>query len=144
MLTHWRTNQQDRQAFLYLKLLSLIPDLIITPCLHYKFVFDDWGISRTSEVGKVIPVHKGGSTQDIRNYRHISLLSIFDKIIENIVCKNLYFFLEVHNILFQNQFGFRRNNSSTNGLIQITELIKKSIDKGKYGCGIFYRFEKGI
>ena len=44
LLTHWRRNQQDQQA-----LLSPIADLIITPCLHYKFVFDDWGISRTSE-----------------------------------------------------------------------------------------------
>ena len=60
------------------------------------------------EVVEVIPIRKGGSTQDVNNSRPISLLSVFDKIIEKIVHKNLYFFLEAHNILFDNQFGFRK------------------------------------
>ena len=71
--------------------------------------------------------------QDINNYRPISLLSIFDKIVEKLFHKRLYSFLESHNILYHNQFGFRKNNSTTNALIQ----IKESIDNGKYGCGIF-------
>ena len=64
--------------------------------------------------------------------------------IEKIVHKNLYFSLEAHNILFQNQFGFRKNKSTTHALIQITELIKKSIDKGKYGCSIFIDLRKAF
>ena len=51
--------------------------------------------------------------------------------------KHFFAFLEYHNILFQNQFRFRRNNSTVYALVQITEIIKESIDKGKYGCGIF-------
>ena len=50
--------------------------------------------------------------------------------------KRLYQFLE-HNILFENQFGFRKNNSISYALMEIIEKIKESIDKGKYGCGIF-------
>ena len=45
-------------------------------------------------------------------------------------------FLELHNVLYENQFGFRKNNSTIFALIQITEKIKESIDKGKFGCGI--------
>ena len=91
------------------KLLSLIPDLIIMPLAYI--------INRSFSTGifpkliKVIPIYTGGSTQDVNNYRPISLLSIFDKIIEKIMHKHLYAFLEYHNILFQNQFGFGRNNS---------------------------------
>ena len=51
------------------------------------------------KVVKVIPIHKGGSTQDVNNYRPISLLSIFDKIIEKIMHNRLYTFLELHNII---------------------------------------------
>ena len=73
----------------------------------------------------------------MNNYRSISLLSIFDKIMEKIMHKRLYHFLEYNNILYNKQFGFRKNNSSMDALIKITEKIKEYIDKGKYGCGIF-------
>ena len=96
------------------------------------------------KIVKVIPIHKGGSTQDVNNYRPISLLSIFDKIIEKVMQKHLFAFLEYHNILFQNRFGFRRNNSTVYALVQITEIIKASIDQGKYGCGIFIDLRKAF
>ena len=109
-------------------MLSIIPDLIILPPGVYPELL---------KIVKVIPIHKGGSTQYVDNYRPISFLSIFDKIIEKLLHKRIYNFLEEHNILYHNQFGFRKNNSTINALIQITEMIKESIDKGKYGCGIF-------
>ena len=95
------------------------------------------------KIVKVIPIHKGGSTQDINNYRPISLLSIFDKIIEKLAHKRLYNFLIEHNILYENQFGFRKNNSTGFALAQITEMIKVSID-GKFGCGIFVDLRKAF
>ena len=93
---------------------------------------------------KVIPLHKDGSTQDLNNFRPISLLSIFDKIIEKIIHKRLYHFLEHHQILFENQFGFRKNNSTSYALMEITEKIKESIDSGKFGCGIFIDLRKAF
>ena len=39
--------------------------------------------------------------------------------------------------MYQNQFGFRKNNSTVYALAQITEMIKVSIDSRKFGCGIF-------
>ena len=96
------------------------------------------------KIVKVVPIHKGGSTQDVNNYRPISLLSIFDKIIEKLMHIRLYSFLEKHNILFHNQFGFRKKNSTVYALTQITETIKESIDGGKYGCGIFIDLRKAF
>ena len=70
---------------------------------------------------KVVPIHKGGSTKDINNYRPISLLSIFDKIIEKLMHKRLYTFLEDNNILYLSQYGFRKNNSTVYAMVQITK-----------------------
>ena len=78
---------------------------------------------------EVIPIHKGGSTQDMNNYNPISLLSIFDKIIEKLMHKRLYNFMEEYNILYHKQLGFRKGNSTINALIQITEKIKESTDE---------------
>ena len=121
-----------------LKLLSLIPDLIIIPLAYIiNFSLSTGEFPDLLKLVKVIPIHKGGSTQDVNNFRPISLLSIFDKMIEKIMHKQRYAFLEKQNILFQNQFGFRKNNSTVYALAQITEMIKVSIDSGKFGCGIF-------
>ena len=96
------------------------------------------------KISKVIPIHKGGDTCDLNNYRPISLLSIFDKIMEKLMHKQLYDFLQEHNILYQNQFSFRKNNSTTFALQQITEKIKETIDNKKYGCGIFIDLSKAF
>ena len=55
-----------------MKLFKMIPDLIIIPlCRIINGVFLE-----NIKIVKVIPVHKGGSTQYMINFRPISLLSI--------------------------------------------------------------------
>ena len=128
-----------------LKLLSLIPDLILLPLAYIINMSFLTGVyPNLLKIVKVIPIHKGGSTQDVNNYIPISLLSIFDKIIEKLMHKRLYNFLLEHNILYQNQFGFRKNNSTVFALAQITEMIKVSIDNRKFGCGIFVDLRKAF
>ena len=113
-------NKSTGPSSIPLKMLSVIPDLIILPLAYIiNMSFLDM-----LKIVKVIPIHKGGSTQDINNYRPISLLSIFDKIIEKLVHKRLYNFLLEHNILYQSPFGFRKNNSTVYALAQITEMIR--------------------
>ena len=63
---------------------------------------------------------------------------------EKIMHKSSYNFLEDNNILYNKQFGFRKNNSTMDALIKITEKIKESVDKGKYGCGIFIDLRKAF
>ena len=52
--------------------------------------------------------------------------------------------MEGNNILYHKQFGFRKGNSTIIALIQITEKIKESINKGKVGCGIFKDLRKAF
>ena len=138
-------NKATGPSSIPLKLLSLIPDLIIVPLAYIINMSLLTGVyPDLLKLVKVIPIHKGGSTQDVNNYRPISLLSIFDKIIEKLMHKRLYTFLESHNILFENQFGFRKQNSTVFALAQITEMIKTSIDGGKFGCGIFIDLRKAF
>ena len=58
--------------------------------------------------------------------------------------KRLYHFLELHNVLFENQFVFRKNNSTSYALMEITENIKESIAKGKFGCGVYIDLRKAF
>ena len=138
-------NKSTGPASIPVKLLKLIPDLIIVPlCKLINLSFVSGSFPDSLKIVKVIPIHMNGSTQDMNNYRPISLLSIFDKIMEKIMHNRLYHFLEVNNILYSKQFGFRKNNSTMNALIKITEKIIESTDKGKYGCGIFIDLRKAF
>ena len=56
----------------------------------------------------------GGSSQDINNYRPISLLTILGKIIEKLIHKRFYNFMQEHEILYPNQFGFRKTTQLSN------------------------------
>ena len=53
-------------------------------------------------------------------------------------------FFDEPEILFINQFGFRKKCSTAHSLIEITEKIKESINQGKFGCGIFIDLKKAF
>ena len=44
----------------------------------------------------------------------------------------LYNFLTEHNILYMNQFGFRKNYSTFLALMDLVDNISKNIDEGNY------------
>ena len=89
------------------------------------------------KVATVMPLHKKDASHNPSNYRPISLRSIFSKIFEKIMYKRLYKFLEINDIFHPLQFGFRNNHSTSHTLISMTETIKKTINNGHFGCGIF-------
>jgi hypothetical protein len=64
------------------------------------------------KTSKIKPIPKGGDERDILNYRLISILSVFSKILEKIMCKRLNSFIEKKNILSNAQFGFRQGKST--------------------------------
>ena len=124
-----------------LKILSsdiAIPLSVIVNESFAKGVFPD-----KLKVAKVITLHKE-STDNSSNYRPISLLSIFSKVIETLMHKTLYNFLDLCNILYPNQFGFREKHSTNHALISMTETIKSTIDNGRYGCGVFIDLQKAF
>ena len=97
------------------------------------------------KISKVIPIFKGkGSDLDSCNYRPISLLSNIDKIIEKLMFKRLYCFLSKNNIIYNLQFGFRENHSTTHALIYLTEKVRKALDDNSYSCGVFVDLQKAF
>ena len=78
------------------------------------------------------------------NYRPISLLPFFSKILERLLHNRLYNFLTEHNILSMNQFGFRKNYSTFLALMDLVDNISKNIDEGNYSIGIFLDLSKAF
>ena len=47
-------------------------------------------------------------------------------------------------MLYNYQFGFRNNNSTTHALIDITKKIRSALDKGIFACGIYIDLQKAF
>ena len=58
--------------------------------------------------------------------------------------KRLYTFLNNNNIIYNLQFGFRQQYSTSHALINITENIRKAPDDGNIGCGVFVDLQKAF
>ena len=85
------------------------------------------------KTAKVVPIFKKDSKLDYSNYRPISLLSNIEKIFEKLIYKRLYTFLNNNNIIYNLQFGFRQQCSTSHALINATENIRKALDDGNIG-----------
>lgn len=78
------------------------------------------------KLAHVTPIHKEGSTHDVRNYRPISKLSIAAKIFDNIVADEL--FDQFKDVIVPQQHGFFKKRSTVTNLIDYTERLQKTID----------------
>ena len=93
---------------------------------------------------KVVPVFKKVSKLDYSNYCPISLLSNIGKILEKLMYKRLYTFLNKNNVIYNLQFGIRQQYSASHALINITENIRKALDDGNIGCRAFVDLQKAF
>ena len=96
------------------------------------------------KIAKVIALFKKGEKFLPKNYRPISLLSMFNKIFERLLCKQLVSFIERNKISYNYQFGFKKFNSTTKALIEFSDNIHRLLDDGNYVIGIFIDFTKAF
>ena len=81
------------------------------------------------KIAKVIPIFKNGDRCNMDNYRPISLLSCFSKIIEKIVAIRLTSFLTENNILSEWQFGFRSQHSTVHPMVHFTNFLSNAFNQ---------------
>ena len=112
--------------------------LLYNSCISTSTFPDDF------KKAKIIPLYKQLEKIVVDNYRPISLLNCFSKIFERLVHKQLISFLHKHALLYQYQFGFRENHSTTSALIEIIDGIKNDIDKGDFIIGTYLDLKKAF
>ena len=92
----------------------------------------------------VVPIYKSGKTNIFSNYRPISVLPFFSKILERIVHKRLYNFISRFDLLHKSQFGFRPGRSSYMAILEAYNKITSSIDSKNNVIGIFLDLSKAF
>ena len=96
------------------------------------------------KTAKVVPVYKGGSKTDIKNYRPISLLATFSKVFEKLMHNRVINFLDTYNILCENQYGFRPGRSCEHALLNAKDTILNSMSKKQVTLLLLIDFSKAF
>jgi hypothetical protein len=84
------------------------------------------------KTARVVALFKGGLSSDPNNFRPISVLPIASKVLERAVNFAFIEHLKRFSLLSSNQFGFRKNCSTTDALLAIQQQILKARNANKF------------
>ena len=76
-----------------------------------------------------IPLYKSNNPYDSNNYRPISLLLTLSKILEKLVYSRTVSYLDKHNLFYNSQYGFRKDHSCSDAIMELTSEILKTKKK---------------
>ena len=96
------------------------------------------------KIGLIIPIHKTGDKSKFNNYRPISLLPIFSKILEKLIHSRLLKYFDDNGILNPLQFGFRKKHSTYMPLAHLLDEVAKSLQNNEITCGIYLDLKKAF
>lgn len=96
------------------------------------------------KTAKVIPIHKGDSKMECSNYRPISLLPILGKLLEKLMYERLINFFTNQNILSGKQYGFQKNKSTEQAILDLQANITEAFENKETPCCIFLDFAKAF
>jgi len=89
------------------RIIKLTAPFIISPLTYIcNAVLSNGVFPDRLKYAVVKPIFKKGNKQEISNYRPISLFTFFSKIIEKLIYARLHAYIDMNNILVQEQYGF--------------------------------------
>ncbi|GFU56677.1 probable RNA-directed DNA polymerase from transposon X-element [Trichonephila clavipes] len=93
----------------------------------------------------IFPINKPGKDPHLAtSYRPISLLSTISKLTESIILHRLKNFINEHNLLNPNQYGFTNKLSTLHPLLRLTEHISEGFQKRKSTGAVFLDIQKAF
>ena len=104
------------------------------------------------KIARVTPTYKDEDSSDVSNYRPISVLPCFSKILERMMHNRLYKYFNntnntfkyENNILYSKQFGFQNGHSTDHAVVQLGDQITESFENNKYTLGVFINLSKAF
>ena len=119
---------------------------IVNPHLRkiFNFCLSTGQFPSEFKTSEIIPIHKSGSKTDLSNYRPISLISPFSKLLEKCIYKRINNFFTNNKLMYEYQFGFRDRSSCENAVLQISEQLLMNIDNKEINCSVLIDLKKAF
>ena len=93
---------------------------------------------------EVIPLYKNKATDQLINYRPISLLMMISKLLEKLMYKRVYAFINKYNILFKSQYGVCSHRSYEQDVQELLGKILQAREDGHKAARIFLDLSKAF
>ena len=137
--------QNDKASDISVSILKKCAPLISGHLSNFMNAFMESGtFPNVLKVAKVTPIFKKGDPQIFDNYRPISLLPIFGKIFEKLIYSRVYEFLISQNVIYDKQFGFRKNHSTAHAVNYSINKIINNLEARHHVIGIFIDLSKAF
>ena len=125
-------------------------NVLLEPLTHiFNLSLTTGKIPTNLKKAKVIPIYKlnqkdAESKSNMSNYRPISLLPIFSKILEKLVANRLTIFLKNNNILYKHQYGFQAKKSTLHPIVHFLNKICEASNEKLISIGVFCDLQKAF
>ena len=96
------------------------------------------------KIAKVIPLYKSGDVTLADNYRPISMLPVISKILERHIYDQIMLHLNVNDILYSRQFGFRKKHSTTDAVVNFVGEVLSAFDGSYTALSVFVDLRKAF
>ena len=126
-------------------ILKATCDSFIRPLTHVLNISITKGVFPNElKVARVVPLFKSGDPMMFSNYRPVSVLPVFSKVLERLMYNRLLSFINKYKLLYLYQFGFRAEHSPNLAMIFLVDKISSALEKGDYVLGLFLDFSKAF
>ena len=109
-----------------------------------EFAFVNGIFPESCTRAKIIPIHKKGDKTNPNNYRPISILTCFAKILERLIYDRFLAFLKKHNVIHKTQYGFQKHTSTTHAVLDIVSTAYDNISQNLFTGLIFLDLRKAF
>ena len=92
----------------------------------------------------VVPIFKNGDSTNPSNYRPISLLPLFSKILERALYNRLTNYIQSNSLLSPQQFGFCRGVSTENAVSAFCERVYNALNNKLFTINVFVDLRKAF
>ena len=126
-------------------IIKNIKDCITMPLTHIcNFLFKRGIFPAQLKIANVVPIYKRGNEHVFSNYRPVSVLPIFSKLLEKLMYNRLMDFITRNKLLYKYQFGFQKGKSAYMALMLLIDKITEALDNGDCVVGIYLDFSKAF
>ena len=127
------------------KLVCQTAGFILIPLTHIINISLLYGVVPSAmKLAKITPIFKSGDTSIVGNYRPISLLPTFSKILERVVYIRLYKYLKTNHIITSSQYGFQNALSTELAILELQDRIAQGLASGSWCVGLFLDLSKAF